>query len=235
MPYQAIVIHSGGLDSSLSLFIAKQAHEKVLSLSFDYKQRAKKELEAAAFIAKSWGIDHQVIQVPYLRDLTSSALLEEGEKLLSEGLGPPPSFVMGRNGLFLRLAAIYLASVSGNFLYTGVIDAESSHYPDCSKRYISLMQEILRLDLLNENFEIRAPLIELTKEETLVLADSLDILFFLLEHSVSCYKGLKKEGCSDCLSCKLRNEAIRSYFSQKFGKLGEAAKAGLDGWLRGLI
>lgn len=215
MKKQAIVIHSGGMDSSICLALAQKEFGKqsILSLSFSYGQRHAPELIAAEKICHNWGIDHQVIDVPTLPMITHNAILDHSLPIEHQPKQPPNTFVIGRNGLMARLGAIYAEKLGTHILYMGVmeLDSANSGYPDCSRQYIDLKQQILRLDLLNPLFEIRTPLIRMTKFETMVLADELGVLDYLLDTTITCYEGFDKQGCTKCPSCLLRNAGIKQY------------------------
>jgi 7-cyano-7-deazaguanine synthase len=92
----------------------------------------------------------------------------------------------------------------------GIIEEDASFtgYRDCTRHYMDMKQEILRLDLADPAFEIRTPLVHLTKVETLQLSKRLGILDFLLKETISCYRGIAKTGCGDCPSCHIRNNAL---------------------------
>lgn len=201
MSKKAIVVHSGGMDSSICLKLAinRFGQEEVLSLTFDYGQRHKSEIDAAKTIAHAFQVDHLLIEIPYLATLTKNSLTDHS-------LPIEKSLVVGRNGLMARLAAIYGNGLGVSTLYMGVMENES--YRDCSRKYMDLMETILRIDLDDPLFTIETPLVHMTKLETLQLARKLGILTLLYQESVTCYEGLKGSGCRRCPSCLLRNEAF---------------------------
>ncbi len=213
---QAIVCHSGGMDSSicLALAIREFGAENVLSMSFSYGQRHSIELTQSAKICQAWQVDHVVLNVGCLQEITESALI--GSKLAIKheaGQVAPTTLVVGRNGLMGRLAAIHADHIGANCIYMGVIEVESasSGYRDCSRAYMDLLQEILRIDLDNSQFEIRTPVVGMTKCETMEVAAELGILEFLLMETVTCYRGILHAGCNDCAACHLRNQGSREF------------------------
>ncbi len=212
---KALVIHSGGMDSSICLYLALREFgpENVLALSFSYHQRHQNELDQAAAICKEWGVDRKVVSLESLSQLTDNALMNRALDISHMPGEPPNTFVVGRNGLMARLGAILAHSLGAKCLYMGVIEVESSNsgYPDCSRDYMNLMQQILRLDLMDATFEIRTPLVYMSKKETLELAYSLGILPYLLEMTITCYQGISRQGCEHCPACILRNEGIRQF------------------------
>ena len=212
---QAIVVHSGGMDSSLCLALAVKNHgaENVLSLSFSYGQRHTKELEFAKKICEEWKVSHKVINIDCLSEITESALLENDSQIEHIEGEAPNTLVVGRNGLMARVAGIHADSLGAECIYMGIIEVEeaNSGYRDCSRKYMDIIQAALRLDFDNPSFEIKTPLVFMDKKETMELGAELDVLEFLVENTLSCYEGITKEGCGKCPACKLRNEGLREY------------------------
>lgn len=219
MTKQTVVIHSGGMDSSICLALAIEAFgkENVLSLSFSYGQRHMPELEKAALICRTWDVDHVVIELNALKEITDNALVNSSLSIKKEEGRPPNTLVVGRNGLMARLGAIHADHLGAGSIYMGVMGVEgaNSGYRDCSREYIDLKQQILRIDFGNPHFEIRTPLVHMTKCESLEVADRLGVLDFLLEETISCYEGLPKHGCGSCPACKLRSQGIAEFFAKK--------------------
>lgn len=207
---KAVVSHSGGMDSSLCLKIAidKWGKEEVISLGFDYGQRQKSEQEAARIIAQAFGVERFVVPLPLLSLLQNNALVDHTRAI--EGLN---TLVAGRNGLFAWHAALVAHQRGAAEVYMGVMELESANsgYRDCSRAYMDLVQQILRLDLADSGFTIVTPLVYMTKLQSLELAHSLGILDFLLQETVTCYEGLKGRGCTTCPACQLKNEGIALY------------------------
>lgn len=212
---QAVVVHSGGMDSSICLALAleKYAQESVLSLSFDYGQRHVAELDAASQICADWGVSHQVISLSCLSEITHNALTD-AELTIEHNYMCLNTMVVGRNGLMLRLAAIYADQLSADCVYMGVLQLEeaNSGYRDCSREYMDLMQKILRMDLGNAHFAVCTPLIDMTKAQTMQEAARLDVLDYLIEHTVTCYEGMKHPGCQVCPACQLRNQGLDAFY-----------------------
>lgn len=216
MNKKIVVIHSGGMDSSLCLRLMMQEFDSkdILSLSFVYGQRHEaSELNAARKICLDWQIDHVEIPISFLRQITESALLNKEEKISQQDTGIPNTMVLGRNGLMARLGAIYGYGVGANKICMGIIgvEAANSGYRDCTRGYMDLMQEVLRLDLDDPSFSIITPIVDLTKKQTLQIAQKLGVLEYLLEETVTCYEGIAKQGCGVCPACMLRNEGIEEY------------------------
>lgn len=215
MSKRAVVIHSGGMDSSLCLALAIREYgvEQVHSLSFSYEQRHSAELAAATRICSDWGVDHSIVEVDVLRQVTTNALMDPTIPIEKQTGLPPNTLVLGRNGLMARLGAIFAHHKGASVIYMGVIEVESANsgYRDCSRHYMDLMEEVLRLDLGNPTFNICTPIVHMTKAETMALADELGLLEYLLEHTITCYEGLSARGCERCPACMLRNEGIDTY------------------------
>lgn len=211
---KAVVVHSGGMDSSLCLAHAVQTYgaEHVLSLSFDYAQRHQAELAAAEKICQAWGVAHVVLSIDCLSQITQNALTDQSLEIDIQD-GVPSTLVVGRNGLMARLAAIHADSLGASTIYMGIIEVESANsgYRDCTRAYMDKMQDILRLDLDNPQFTIKTPLVDMTKAQTMEFGYQLGVLEFLLEHTVTCYRGVAKHGCGKCPACLLRNEGIRAF------------------------
>lgn len=217
MHKKAVVVHSGGMDSSicLALAIREFSCDEVLSLSFCYGQRHAKELKQAAKICQDFGVGHVVIPLDCLQEITESALTNKAIPIRHPPGSSPNTLVVGRNGLMARLAAIHAAHLGARVIYMGVIEIEeaNSGYRDCSRSYMDRMQAILRLDLDDPDFEIRTPLVKMTKCQTLQTARELGILEYLLCETITCYEGTPGWGCRLCPACVLRNEGLIQFLS----------------------
>jgi len=212
---EAIVLHSGGMDSSLCLAHAVEVHgvARVLSLGFDYGQRHGDELARARRIASHFKVRRHVVEISCYRWLTQNALMDSGIPIAHVDGQAPNTLVVGRNGLMLRLAAILADQLGARILYAGVIgvEAANSGYRDCTRAYVDRVEAILRIDLGDDDFEIRTPLVEMTKAETMEFGFRLGCLEFLLDETVTCYEGLPHAGCRACPACKLRNEGLLEF------------------------
>lgn len=206
---KAVVVHSGGMDSSLCLYLATKEFwkEEVLSLSFYYKQRHRIELQQAAKIAAYFGVAHK--ELPLESIPNNNALMDETLEVMYQE-GTPNTLVLGRNGLMAHIAALHAHTWGASCIYMGVMEREG-YYRDCSKQYMQLIQSIIRLDLNDPSFEVKTPLIDMTKQETMILAHELGILDYLWKETISCYHGLPEYGCRYCPSCLLRNKAYEAF------------------------
>lgn len=215
MKKKAVVVHSGGMDSSLCLAVAIKEFgaENVLSLSFTYNQRHSIELARATEISIHFGVDHVELDLSCLSKITESALIGHGTAIEHKKGETPNTIVIGRNGLMARLAAIHANSLGANCIYMGVMELESANsgYRDCSRAYMDVVQTALRMDFANDTFEIRTPLVLMNKKESMELGYKLGVLEYLLEKTVTCYEGVEKEGCMKCPACKLRNQGLKIF------------------------
>lgn len=215
MKKAAIVVHSGGMDSSICLAQAIDDYgaKNVLSMSFEYHQRHRNELQQAKKICADWGVEHIILPIPCLTAITENALINHSLPIEQSDNSAPNTLVSGRNGLFIRLAAIHADHLHANVIYTGVIEVEgaNSGYRDCSRAYIDLLQTILRIDFDNKDFMIKTPVVFMTKYDTLEYAKKLGVLDYLLENTISCYNGVTKAGCGQCPACDLRNEGLKEF------------------------
>ncbi len=214
MNKKALVVLSGGQDSTTCLFwaIDKFGRENVRAVGFDYGQRHKAELECASDICSGAGIGYEVIKTPIINELSANALTREDiavEEEKPEG-APPNTFVEGRNLLFLSYAAIY-AKVRGiQNIVTGVCETDFSGYPDCRDAFIKSLNVTLNL-AMDYNFCIHTPLMWLTKADTWEMADNLGVLEIIRDKTLTCYNGVRGEGCGHCPACKLRKRGYEEY------------------------
>ncbi|MCC3418223.1 MAG: 7-cyano-7-deazaguanine synthase QueC [Microcoleus sp. PH2017_29_MFU_D_A] len=211
---KAVILLSGGLDSSTVLYQAKADGCECYAISFDYKQRHRRELESARAIALSAQVKvHQVVNF----DLTQwggSALTDNQIELpidrnlaeMSQNI--PVTYVPARNTIFLSFALAYAETLGAQRIYIGVNALDYSGYPDCRLDYIQAMQEVFRLGTKQgregEAIKIFTPLIELKKTEIIQLGNKLGVPW---TQTWSCYSGGEK-ACGVCDSCRLRLAAF---------------------------
>ena len=168
---KALVIFSGGQDSTTCLFqaIKEFGKENVEVVTFQYGQRHAIELEKAEWIAKDVGVKQTLIDTSLIKAITTNALMQEAAEIQQEG-DKPNTFVDGRNALFLLYAGIYAKGQGISTIYTGVCETDFSGYPDCRDVFVKSMNVTMNL-AMDYNFNIRTPLMYLTKKETWKLAD----------------------------------------------------------------
>lgn len=215
MKKKTIVVHSGGMDSSLCLALAieQEGAENVLSMSFTYGQRHTKEIEFAKKICAEWKVDHVVVNISCLNEITENALMDSSIEIEHRKNQAPNTMVIGRNGLMARVAGIHAEHIGASSIYMGIIEVESANsgYRDCTRKYMDIVQAALRVDLDNQQFEIKTPIVYMDKKQTLELGYQMGVLHFLIENTLSCYEGVEKEGCGKCPACKLRNAGIKEF------------------------
>ena len=203
----AIVLHSGGQDSTTCLAWSLKKFKKVYVISFDYGQRHKAELLAAKQICKKLSLPHETLKLPILQKLTTNALTNKSIKVKAGKKGKlPTTFVDGRNALFLNVAAIYARQKGIPNLVTGVCQTDYSGYPDCRDDFIKSIQKTLQL-AMEFPFKIHTPLMNLTKAQTVKLMGKLGKLD-LLKYTHTCYEGVKP-ACGKCPACRLRLKGFK--------------------------
>lgn len=215
MKKKAIVVHSGGMDSSICLALAIEQYgvENILAMSFTYGQRHLKELDLAQRICEEWKVDRVVINLSCLNEITDNALTNKDIDIEHKPGKTPNTLVVGRNGLMARVASIHAEHLGAECIFMGVIEVEeaNSGYRDCSRKYMDIVQAALRLDVNNPQFEIKTPLVFMTKKQTMELAYQMGVLHYLVESTLSCYEGIAHEGCGKCPACKLRNSGLKEF------------------------
>jgi 7-cyano-7-deazaguanine synthase len=211
---KAVVLLSGGLDSSTVLYQAKADGCECYALSFDYQQRHRRELESACAIAHCAGVsEHQVVSFD-LRQWGGSALTDDAIDLpehrsveeMSQHI--PVTYVPARNTIFLSFGLSYAEASDAQRVYVGVNALDYSGYPDCRPDYIQAMQKVFELGTKQgregEAIQIVTPLIDLKKTEIIELGNQLGVPW---EHTWSCYAG-GDVACGVCDSCQLRLTAF---------------------------
>jgi 7-cyano-7-deazaguanine synthase len=208
-PKEAIILHSGGQDSTTCLVWAMKKFKSVKLISFDYGQRHKSEIRAAKTIAKKLKLRHETIKLPILKQLTKNALTDKNIKVTSGKKGGlPTTFVDGRNAVFLTVAAIYAKQHGISDIVTGVCQTDYSGYPDCRENFIKSIQKTLSLAMAFP-FKVHTPLMFLTKAQTIRLMKKLGGLE-LLKYTHTCYEGTSP-ACGKCPACKLRLKGFKEY------------------------
>ncbi|EJL8257097.1 TPA: 7-cyano-7-deazaguanine synthase QueC [Vibrio cholerae] len=214
---KAVVVFSGGQDSTTCLVQALKEFDEVHAITFDYGQRHKLEIEVAQQLAKQLGVTaHKVMDVTLLNELAISSLTRDdipvSHELQANGL--PNSFVPGRNILFLTLAGIYAYQIGATTVITGVCETDFSGYPDCRDEFVQAMNQALAkgMDL---PLMIRTPLMWLNKAETWALADQLGALHLVRHQTLTCYNGLIGDGCGECPACGLRQAGLKAYLDNR--------------------
>lgn len=224
----AVVMFSGGQDSTVCLAWALERFERVETVGFDYRQRHRIELECRLEVLASlsrqfpaWadklGEDH-VLDLGVLGDVSDTALTRDQEIVQSEQ-GLPSTFVPGRNLIFLSFAAAIAYRRGASALVGGMCETDFSGYPDCRRETMDAMQKTLTLGL-DAPVSIETPLMYIDKSDTWKMAHGLGgdaLVELILEQTHTCYLGDRSQrhewgyGCGACPACELRAAGWRNY------------------------
>ena len=211
----ALVVFSGGQDSTTCLFWAKKMFKEVEALTFVYGQKHIQEVEAARHIAEIAGVKWDVMDVSFISKLGRNSLTDSSMEMDQEQPvgGVPNTFVPGRNLFFLSIAAVYARERGINHMVTGVGETDFSGYPDCRDAFIKSLNVTLNL-AMDEQFVIHTPLMWIDKAKTWAMADELGVLDLVRKETLTCYNGIKGDGCGHCPACKLRREGLEKYLKE---------------------
>lgn len=209
---KAIVLLSGGLDSTVALYLAKSQGFEVHAISFDYGQRHNKELDAAKAIVEETNVaNHQVVTLK-LDKWGGSSLTDPNIEVENGDVSRtdiPVTYVPARNMVFLSVAASLAEAIGAQDIFIGVSQVDYSGYVDCRQEFIDSMEKAINLGTVmgaekNQPIKIHAPFIDKTKAEEIQLGNELGVNFGL---TWSCYRGGEKP-CGTCDSCLLRAKAF---------------------------
>lgn len=204
----AVVLLSGGQDSTICLYWARQRFEQLYALTFDYGQRHRIELDAARTIARMAGVtEHRILPMSELAALGGSALLSDTpiQEMGARG-NLPNTFVPGRNLLFLTVAAAWAYQLECHDLVGGMCQTDYSGYPDCRRATLDALEQALRLGM-EWDIRIHTPLMFLTKAQSVQLAMEVGAME-ALAYSHTCYEG-RFPPCGVCPACKLRAKGFQ--------------------------
>lgn len=210
---KALVVFSGGQDSTTCLFWAMKNFSEVEAVTFNYGQRHALEIEIAHKITEDLNIKHHILDMSLLSQLSPNALTNHDLEITHEET-IPNTFVPARNLLFMSFAAALAYQIEAKNLVTGVCETDFSGYPDCRDNFIKSLNVTINL-AMDLNFEIHTPLMWLNKKETWALADKLGKLDYVRQNTLTCYEGIPADGCGECPSCLLRNKGLEDYLTEK--------------------
>ena len=212
-PKRAVVLLSGGLDSATVLALAREQGFETYALSFDYGQRHRSELFAAAAVAKALGAkEHRVVKL----DLTGwggSALTDSDIAVpTSPTSGIPITYVPARNTIFLSLALAWAETLEAPHIFAGMNAVDYSGYPDCRPDYIAAYQTMARLatraGVEGAQLVIHTPIIHMSKSDIVREGTRLGVDYGM---TVSCYQAnAKGHACGVCDSCRLRKQGFHA-------------------------
>ncbi len=208
MNKKAVVLLSGGLDSTVCMAVANSEGYELLPISFNYHQRHKRELVAAANVAQHYNVDRHLVIETNMEAIGGSALTDpnlavpEGQTGVAE---VPITYVPARNLIFLSYALGYAEVTGADRVYIGVNSLDYSGYPDCRPEFIAMFQQLANYSTKataedGRKIIIETPLISLTKKDIVLLGDKLKAPLHL---TTSCYQG-QDAACGQCDSCLLR-------------------------------
>lgn len=208
----AVVLLSGGLDSTTALAVARSQGFDCHALTVRYGQLHQVELEAAARVAAAMGAHHQVVDVG-LAALAHSALTSAGiavpkDRSLAEIGAPgdvPSTYVPARNTVLLALALAWAETLGARDLFLGVNVLDASGYPDCRPAFVHAFEALAQVATRGGGFRVHAPLIELTKAQIIALGRSLGVDYAMTH---SCYDPVGGAACGRCDACALRRKGF---------------------------
>ena len=202
---KAICILSGGMDSTLATYIAKNDGYEIIAVHFNYGQRTEqKELDAFRKICNELNIIKKYeIDIPFFTQIGTSALTDNTIDIPINGIqeGVPVTYVPFRNGIFLSIATAIAEKHEAQALFIGVVQEDSSGYPDCTDTFINKIQNAMNQGTKDEtNLEIITPLVHMSKAQIVQKSLQLNVP---LKYTWSCYANEHK-ACGVCDSCRLR-------------------------------
>lgn len=209
MSKKCIVLLSGGLDSTTTLYFAKHKGYKCHALIIDYGQRHKKEVKVAVSVAKQAKVPYKLIKIslPWKGSslIDKSKMMPEYRPLTSIGRGIPSTYVPARNTIFLSFALSYAEAIGAEAIFIGANAIDFSGYPDCRPNYYKAFQRVIRTGTKAKTIKVLTPLINMVKSEIIRLGISLGAP---IDKTWSCYKGGSRP-CGVCDSCKLRAKGFK--------------------------
>ena len=204
---KVVVLVSGGMDSVAALYHAKEQHEVVGALSFDYGSKHNhKEIPLAAYHCEQLGVPHRVIKLAFINELFASDLLQSGGDIPDghyEELTMKQTVVPFRNGIMLSVAGGYAESIEAKGLVIAAHSGDHAIYPDCREAFMKAMSDAIRLGTYAE-VEVLRPFIAMSKADITRLGHTLGVDFAT---TWSCYKG-QEIHCGNCGTCVERREAF---------------------------
>ena len=212
----ALVLFSGGQDSTTCLYWAKKNFRNVFALCFSYGQRHLQEVENARQLAEEANAPFRILDVGVISNLAPNSLTNTSIDMDSEkpAGSHPNTFVPGRNLLFLTFAATIAYAEGIKHLVTGVSEADYSGYPDCRDTFIRSANTTLNLSM-DHQFVIHTPLMWLDKMGVWQMADELGVFGIVKNRTLTCYNGVLADGCGYCPACTIRNRGLEEYIVDK--------------------
>lgn len=215
----ALVLFSGGQDSTTCLYWALRHFGSVHALCFTYGQRHSAEVEIAEKLAHRANVPFQLMDASIISQLSTNSLTDNSIVMDQDKPNDsyPNTFVPGRNLLFLTFAAVIARNHNINHIVTGVSEADYSGYPDCRDTFILSANTSINL-AMDEHFRLHTPLMWRNKAAVWALADELGVFDLIRTQTLTCYNGIPAEGCGECPSCKLRKQGLDNYLKIRESK-----------------
>jgi len=218
---RALVIFSGGQDSTTCLAWAKNRFAEVRAISFYYGQTHQVELEQAKLIAEEMDVPLEIVDIHFYQHMVYSALTGSPMEMNSkhrDNTALPASFVPNRNSLFILLSHSYAQQIKAHSLIAGLCQTDYSGYPDCREPYTKEMIHALNLGS-DQQIKLLTPLMHLSKAETFKLAQTEGVLDLVINASHTCYNGSITpnpwgRGCGSCPACELREKGYNEFIIQ---------------------
>ena len=222
---RAVVVLSGGQDSTTCLGLALRYFDDVVAVAFSYGQKHAVELQCASMICRKFGVPFHVFEIPALRSLGNSALVSGSDQTdvnerHAQNSNLPASFVPNRNALFLTTAHALAQKIEAPVVITGVCETDYSGYPDCRQGFIHQLQNALNVGY-ETDITFVTPLMGLTKAQTFELAETIGFLDTVVTDTHTCYNGDHSVlhdwgyGCGDCPACVLRKAGYDEFKASK--------------------
>ena len=214
---KALVVLSGGQDSTTCLFWAKKEFKEVYAISFNYGQKHQHETAIAQSIAERAGVSFKLMDIYFISQIATNCSLTDSSIKMDEEKPEgsfPNTFVPGRNLFFLSIAAVYARSLGIRDIVTGVSQTDFSGYPDCRDSFIKSLNVSLNL-AMDEQFVLHTPLMWKDKAETWEMADNLGVFDIVRNETLTCYNGVVGDGCGHCPACLLRKKGLEIYLEKK--------------------
>ncbi|AEH07497.1 7-cyano-7-deazaguanine synthase QueC [Methanothermococcus okinawensis] len=220
---KAVCILSGGLDSVVSMMVAKKETSKLYAITFDYGQRAVlREINASKKVSEILGAQHKVIKLPFIKEFSNSALTKdkniptikehELDNIEKATETMKSVWVPARNMILFSIASGFAEFIGADEIYTGLNREEGTTFPDNTKEFIDRFNNVLEYGTLNK-VKMRAPLYNLNKTEIVKLGKKLekDLGLEVLKYSYSCYRDNGEDflHCGKCESCMRRKRAFK--------------------------
>jgi len=220
---KALIVFSGGQDSTTCLGWALNNFDYVETITFDYGQKHKIEIEQATQIAKLLNVKNTLLNINAFTQLNDSALINSDLDISSNHHSKsnlPASFVPNRNAIFFTLAHAFAQKQNINNIIIGVNQTDITGYPDCREEFITNIEKTLNLGS-ESNIKFHYPLVSLSKAETFELSQKENVLDIVLEYSHTCYNGNHATkfdwgyGCGECPACLIRKDGWLRYMAFK--------------------